>query len=132
MTTPQLSTALVLGAILVASFGAAAQKPPAPFKVEIKERKVVGERVLRVKQGDTVRLRWVSDEGVEVHVHGYSIKTKIEAGKHQDVSFTARATGRFPITSHGFVADKNKAIGGHGHGAPHKESALIYIEVHPR
>ena len=124
--------ALVFTGLLLSPIASNAQKVPPPFRVEIKERKVVGERVLRVKQGDTVRLRWVSDEGVEVHVHGYNIKTKIEAGKHQDVSFTARATGRFPITSHGFVADKKKAKGGHSHGAPHKESALIYIEVHPR
>lgn len=112
---------------------ALAQATNEPFKVTIEKRKVVGERVLRVKKGDTVRLQWQSDEAVEVHVHGYNIKTEIEPGVPAEVTFTARATGRYPVTSHGFgtAEERKKKTHSHGHGLPGSESALIYIEVLP-
>lgn len=105
----------------------------ATVEVELNERKVSGQRVFRVKQGDEVRVRWVTDEEVNIHLHGYNIQKNIKPGQTTEWKFKARATGRFPITSHGYAADKLKVKKGqHGHGAPHKESALIYIEVHPR
>lgn len=123
---------LLLLAVGVSWSGAAtAQK--ASIDVELKNRKVAGERVFRVKQGDEVRVRWSADEEVDIHLHGYNIQKKIVPGQPTEWRFQARATGRFPITSHGYAKDKKKAKkSGHGHGAPHKESALIYIEVHPR
>ncbi|MDA0240926.1 MAG: cupredoxin domain-containing protein [Proteobacteria bacterium] len=124
---------LIMTALAYSPFAAFAQAINEPFKVTIEKRKVVGERVLRVKKGDTVRLQWRSDEQVEVHVHGYNIKTEIKPGAPSDVTFTARATGRYPVTSHGFgtADERKKKSHNHGHGLPGSEAALIYIEVLP-
>ncbi len=77
-----------------------------------------GQRVLRVQQGDAVTLRWTSDRALTLHLHGYDVEQRVTPGTTATMSFTARATGRFPIEIHG----------GDGHGA----SALAYLEIHPR
>jgi FtsP/CotA-like multicopper oxidase with cupredoxin domain len=93
------------------------------FEVQIKGRKVAPDmNTIRVKQGDSVRIRWTTDEATEVHLHGYNIKTRLEPGKAADMRFKARAAGRFAITSHGF--------GSHSHGH-HDEPTLVYVEVLP-
>jgi hypothetical protein len=68
-----------------------------------------------------VRLRWSTDRAMDLHLHGYDIETRIEPGTVSELTFTARATGRFSVEVH--VA---KRSGGHSH-AP-----LVQIEVHPR
>jgi len=79
-------------------------------------------RLVRVKQGDAVRLRWRSDRPLLLHLHGYDIEAKIEPGAVAELAFTARATGRFPIQVH-----TPKQGGGHTHEAP-----LVQVEVVPR
>ncbi len=76
------------------------------------------QRVIRVHQGDAVTLRWTSDRSLTLHLHGYDLEQRINPRTTATMSFTARATGRFPIEIHG----------GEGHGA----STLAYLEVHPR
>jgi hypothetical protein len=74
-------------------------------------------RVIRVKQGDDVTLRWTTDRACTLHVHGYEIEEQLTPGTPVIVRFTARATGRFPIETHG----------------PGKEERTVgYLEVHPR
>jgi hypothetical protein len=80
-------------------------------------------RLVRVKQGDTVRLRWTSDRPIVLHLHGYDIERKVEPGSVAEMSFVARATGRFPVEEH-----KPDAKGGHSHN----EAALVHIEVLPQ
>jgi heme/copper-type cytochrome/quinol oxidase subunit 2 len=95
------------------------------FNLEIRARKVVGTtRTLRVKQGETAILRWTTDETVALHLHGYDIEQVVMPGTPAELTFKAHATGRFPITAHGF--------GGHGHKGAHDETTLAYIEVLPR
>ncbi len=77
---------------------------------------------IRVKQGDAVRLRWTSDRPIPLHLHGYDIETKVEPGTTAEMTFTARATGRFPVEEH-----KPDTRGGHSHG----EAPLVRIEVRP-
>lgn len=101
------------------------------FDLEIRARKVVGtSRTVRVKQGDTVTLRWTTDETVAVHLHGYDIEQVITSGAVAELAFKAHATGRFPITAHGF--GDHARPGGHAHTGGHGESTLVYIEVLPR
>jgi hypothetical protein len=90
--------------------------------IEIAKRHVVGKKTLRVTQGDVVSLRWNTDEKVTLHLHGYDIELTVLPEKSVTMKFTAKATGRFPITSHGFSGAK-----GHSHGS----GALFYLEVHP-
>jgi FtsP/CotA-like multicopper oxidase with cupredoxin domain len=98
---------------------------PQTFSLEIRARKVVGAlRTIRVQQGDTVTIRWSTDEPVSLHLHGYDIEQVIKPGAPAELAFKAHATGRFPITTHGF--------GDHGHKGAHSESTLVYVEVLPR
>jgi hypothetical protein len=80
-------------------------------------------RLIRVKQGDVVKLRWTSDRPITLHLHGYDIERKIVPGTVSEMAFTANATGRFPVEEH-----KPDAHGGHSHG----EAPLVRIEVYPR
>ena len=80
-------------------------------------------RVIRVKQGDAVRLRWTSDRPIVVHLHGYDIERKVEPGNVTEMAFEARATGRFDVEEH-----KPNVEGGHPHGA----APLVRVEVRPR
>jgi hypothetical protein len=91
--------------------------------VEIKSRVVTGDKVIKVTQGQSVQLRWSTDETVSLHLHGYNIKTLVTPAKLTSMNFLAKVTGRFAVTSHGF----GQNVGHHGHG----KSALIYVEVHP-
>jgi FtsP/CotA-like multicopper oxidase with cupredoxin domain len=79
-------------------------------------------RLIRVKQGDVVRLQWTADRRTAIHLHGYDIEKTVEPGTVTDVTFTARAAGRFTIAPH----VGQSASGGHAHGA-----TLVTIEVYP-
>jgi hypothetical protein len=92
------------------------------MELVISERKVQREeKSIRVTQGDSLELVWTSDEPGELHLHGYDIGFEVSPDAPAIVTFQAHATGRFPITSHGFGGE-------HGHG----HEALLYIEVYPR
>lgn len=80
-----------------------------------------GRHNVVVRQGESVRLTWHSDEAVQLHLHGYDIELNLQPGQPGVMDFTARATGRFPVTSHGFGAS---------HGGGHHQG-LLYFEVHP-
>ena len=79
-------------------------------------------RLIRVKQGDVVKLRWSSDRSIALHLHGYDIERKVEPGVVAEMTFTARATGRFPVEEH-----QARSGGGDTHGAP-----IVQVEVLPR
>jgi hypothetical protein len=79
-------------------------------------------RLIRVKQGDLVKLRWSSDRSITLHLHGYDIERKIEPGGVTEMTITARATGRFPVEEH-----RSRSGGGHTHGA-----SIVQLEVLPR
>jgi len=93
----------------------------ARIEVRIANRTVVGDHIIRVTQGQLVEMIWTTDEAAELHIHGYDIRFEISPDAPAEVSFTAHATGRFAVTSHGFG-------GQHGHG----HDTLVYIEVYPK
>ena len=118
-----LTLAILSYALIGHATPAAAQTPDVVFAIGIENGRVPpGLRLIRVKQGDAVRLRWRSDRPLLLHLHGYDIETKIEPGAVAELAFTARATGRFPIHVH-----TPKQGGGHTHEAP-----LVQVEVLPR
>ena len=80
-------------------------------------------RLIRVRQGDTVKLRWTTDRPIMLHLHGYDIETKVEPGATAEMAFEARATGGSRSRSIGRIRS-----GGHSHG----EAPLVRIEVRPR
>jgi hypothetical protein len=95
--------------------------PQRVIDVRIENRKVVAPReAIRITEGDVIELRWTSDEPVELHLHGYDLEAHVRPDEPAAMVIEAHATGRFPITSHGW------GEGGHGH------DALTYLEVYPR
>jgi FtsP/CotA-like multicopper oxidase with cupredoxin domain len=80
-------------------------------------RLAAGPRSLRVRQGDTVELRWHTDRVSVIHLHGYDVETRTEPGAVAVMRFEARATGRFPVEMH---APSGRHV------------TLLYLEVHPR
>jgi len=107
-----------LAAMLLHLAGEAAAEPPV-FELSIRNGELPGDqRVIRVRQGDVVTLRWTTDKVLTIHLHGYDIESSLSPRGAVSMRFTARATGRFPIETHG-----------HGRGG---ERTLAYVEVHPR
>ncbi len=116
----RLAAGLFLSSALIqASVGQDA--PRRVIDVQIENRRVVApEGAIRIFENDVIALRWLSDEPVRLHLHGYDQEIHVRPGEPAVMLVKAHATGRFPITSHGWGA------GGHGH------HALTYLEVHPR
>ncbi len=88
----------------------------------VKHKPEGGVRTVRVPRGETIALRVRSDEAIAIHLHGYEIELRVEAGNVASVSFVAKLVGRFPVTAHLHDA---KAAGRHA------EPTLLYLEVHP-
>jgi hypothetical protein len=114
---------LVSGSVLtLAAAEQAASGSDAVERIEIRieNRQVLRDRVIRINHDQTVQLLWMTDEATELHIHGYDIRFEIAPDVPAEVLFTAHATGRFAVTSHGFGDE-------HGHG----HETLVYIEVYP-
>jgi hypothetical protein len=81
-------------------------------------------RLIRVKEGDVVRLRWTADQPLILHLHGYDIEERIGPSAVTELTFTAYATGRFPIRVHA----QGERAGNHAQ----EEAPLVDVEVYPR
>jgi hypothetical protein len=95
--------------------------PDVKIEIRIENRKVVGEQLIRVTQGQIVQMVWTTDEETQIHIHGYEIHIPASPDAPASVTFEAHATGRFPVTSHGF---------GDEYGKMHQ--MLLYFEVYPK
>ncbi len=119
-----LAVVMLIGGFAGLASNAAAQTPEVAFDLKIEKGRVAQNmRLIRVKQGDAVRLRWTTDRPIALHLHGYDIELEVQPGAVAQMAFTARATGRFPVEE-----IKPSAKGGHSHG----EAPLVRIEVRPR
>jgi FtsP/CotA-like multicopper oxidase with cupredoxin domain len=99
----------------------AQSEPKRVIDVRIEHRKVVSPSgPIRITEGDSVELHWTCDEETKLHLHGYDVEVEVGPGKPGVMAIEARATGRFPVSSHGWGS------GGHSH------DTLIYLEVYPR
>ena len=121
MPPTSASIAMLIIAALCAS-PARAQTAVQTYDIRV-DHGVANTPLIRVRQGDWVRLRWVSDRPIVLHLHGYDIERKVEVGAVAEMSFLARAAGRFPVEEH-----KPSAAGGHSHG----DAPLVRIEVYPK
>jgi len=116
---------LLLLSALAASFGLAADRSARAaeqtFVLRIENGRVPADmRTIRVQQGDVIKLMWSADRRSVVHLHGYDIEKTVEPGAATELSFTARAAGRYPVELHG------------GPRARGHEETLVTIEVYPR
>jgi hypothetical protein len=95
------------------------------FDIKIERGRVPDAiRLIRVNEGDVVKLRWTSDQPIVLHLHGYDIEKRVAPGAITELAFTAFATGRFPIHVHA----QGAGAGGH----THEDAPLATIEVYPR
>jgi hypothetical protein len=114
---------------LAALLGGVISAPPAygdntkTFEITIKKGKVVSQKSVRVTRGDTVILRWSSDQRLELHLHGYDVTTTVGPGAPAEMKIRARATGRFPVEIH----EPADSRGGHSHG----HRTIFHLEVYP-
>lgn len=111
---------IVIAAVLAATLLPAARDGAAEtraFELAVRNGELPVElRVVRVRQGDEVTLRWTTDKALAIHLHGYDIEMPLSPAAPVVMRFTARASGRFPVEIHG--------RGGH--------RVLAHVEVHPR
>ncbi len=80
-------------------------------------------RTIKVLQGDEVKILWISDETLILHLHGYDLTLKLMAGEPGEFIFKAHATGRYPVAIH--EANNHKKSGHHG-------GAVLYLKFYPR
>jgi hypothetical protein len=112
-------------ALLLITAGASAFAAELTFDIKIEGGRVPDTmRLIRVNEGDVVKLRWTSDQPLVLHLHGYDIEKRIAAGAVTELAFTAYATGRFPIHIH----EQGAGAGGHAH----EDAPLATVEVYPR
>lgn len=108
----------LIAALMLARYAAAGENKQ--FDLELKNGRIAGGTpTLRVRQGDSVELNWLSSEPAVIHLHGYDVEVKINPGAPVRMRVVAHAAGRYPITLHG------------AGGRPH-ERALGFLEVHPK
>jgi hypothetical protein len=111
--------------LLLITAGLPALAAELTFDIKIERGRVSDTmRLIRVNEGDVVKLRWTSDQPIVLHLHGYDIEKRVAPGAITELAFTAYATGRFPIHVHAQGAD----TGGH----VHEDAPLATIEVYPR
>jgi hypothetical protein len=112
-------------ALLLIAAAAPALAAELTFDIKVERGRVPDTmRLIRVKEGDVVKLRWISDQPLVLHLHGYDIEKRVAAGVVTEFSFTAYANGRFPIHVH--------AQGERAGGDAHEDAPLASIEVYPR
>ncbi len=103
----------------------AALAAPERIEITIRDRAVTGDlNVVRVTQAASIELQVSTDEAVTLHLHGYDLEFVVTPDEPVVIEFEAFATGRFPISSHGWAGDDD----GHQHG----HETLLYLEVYPR
>ncbi len=115
----------VLTLLLIVAGSAIAAAAELIFDIRIEHGRIPDTmHLIRVHEGDVVKLRWTSDRPLVLHLHGYDIEQRVAAGAVAELAFTAYATGRFPIEIHAPAA-------GAGGAAP-EDAPLAIIEVYPR
>jgi hypothetical protein len=117
------TAAAILGVALLCAASAVRE-----FELGIHERRVEGSTsTIRVKRGETVVLRWRTDEAVSLHVHGYDLQANLTPASSSTMRFEAGVAGRFPITAHAFGAGADQEA----RSKKHREITLLYLEVLP-
>ena len=115
--------ALALALLIAGSAGVAAAELTFDLKIE-GGRVPDSMRLIRVTEGDVVKLRWTSDRPNVLHLHGYDIEKRVVPGTVTELAFTADATGRFPVHIHEQGAGPDDYS--------HEDLPLTIVEVYPR
>ena len=69
--------------------------------IRIKGTKPVGGvKTLKYENGDTIALRFVADQPLEVHIHGFDRELALKAGEPVVTRFKANLEGIFEVEEH--------------------------------
>lgn len=92
---------VLIGSIVVSGCGSSDEPEEVTFDLRIADRAIAGfDSAVEVKQDDVVTFNVTSDEAASFHLHGYDHELELTPQVTGSVSFTADATGSFPITIH--------------------------------
>ena len=120
-----VSARWILALMLIAISSAGALAAELTFDIKVERGRVSDTmRLIRVSEGDVVKLQLISDQPLVLHLHGYDIEKRVVPGAITEMTFTAYATGRFPIHVH--------ARGPDAGGNAHEDAPLCTLEVYPR
>jgi FtsP/CotA-like multicopper oxidase with cupredoxin domain len=75
-----------------------------PLQIELRieqGQRTEGPEMIRVRQGERLSLRVLSDQDDELHLHGYDLRLVLRANMPAQLDFTARHSGRFEYELHG-------------------------------
>lgn len=115
----------VLLLLASAALSIAADAPAQIFELALSGGQVAkSQSLIRVDKGATVKLRVSSDTPGNLHLHAYKLEAHVAPGAPAELSFNARATGRFRFEWH---PDNGAAKDGGHHGPP-----LATLEVMPK
>lgn len=126
-TRPGLSLAALLAVMLLGPGGAMAQSDSVRFRLAVQRGEVPREqRVLKVAHDSLVRLEFLADRPLVIHLEGYDLSVHAEPGTPEVIEFKAFATGRFSVHAH-----EVDPQGGPARHASHARP-LLRFEVHPK
>ncbi len=91
---------------------------PRAFDLVVQNGRLAGADTQRVKQGETILLRWTSDADLNLHLEGYNIEMQVSPRSPAAMQFVADLPGRFPVEQH-------------AEGGAHGRGAVFYLEVYP-
>ena len=101
ISTNWLLFLVLISSLAVAACGGGDAPEEVIFDLRIADRALVGfESALEVKQDDVVTFNVTSDEAASFHLHGYDHELELAPQQTGIMSFTADATGSFPMTVH--------------------------------
>jgi FtsP/CotA-like multicopper oxidase with cupredoxin domain len=88
------------------------------YTVVIQNKQVSGpSTTIRVSQGDSVTVKFYTDEKIDIHFHGYNLSLDLAKNSSGTIAFKAHTPGRFPISYHPENSKEHKN--------------LAYIEIYP-
>ena len=102
------------------------------FNLELREN-TLEPNIIKVNQGDTVTLNFMSDKDITMHLHGYNIEKKIEKATTGTIGpFVANIALRLPIKAHSESdSDHHHSQEGHDEESNNSELTVGYLEVKP-
>lgn len=103
MMAPTPQSAVVAQSVPIVVAAPAVQEPAKPQAFEVtvsKGQRIAGPALIQVHEGDEVELTITSDHADELHVHGYDLHLKLQAGVPAKLEFKAEHSGRFDYELH--------------------------------
>ena len=124
ISTNWLLFLVLIGSLAVAACGGGGAPEEVTFDLQIDRALMGSQSALEVKQDDVVTFNVTSDEAASFHLHGYDHELELAPQQTGIMSFTADATGSFPITIHVGTESGGEEHDGVSSGDDHHEKTI--------